>query len=481
MDTNAIISDLALKAKNSVVSYSELASIVADLDLETLKEVEVGLNNRGLSFVVPEPPENYKKEDLPGLNLMYLAAFQNSDKGIRDDAMDCLSRLNLPLVYKHANKYYSKPYYDDLVGAGNMGLVEAIRNYKFGTGGSFKATADIWIIKEINIWLKQNTHEYTIDPGQLDTNPVLVKIIADMKNENPQQEITYKEVAKRFTQRTKRSLSPATYSVFLQLSDSRFISIDDTTNQNSSSDDKARSLEEVIDAGQSLEPKYEDQEDARIMRQQLFYSMNSIEEDSYMPTSAASVLCFWIKRNWLQQNPRYLEALGIVTVQEVADKIIQNIKDGAVLEKQEIHRPAIELTPDLVQSVSYMISGCHPETRTRPNKKGQNVRKITNEVRSDYSQFRDFMQALSVSDKISLIKMLTEYFPSDILRIAPVFGVMDSGFVSDPSKYLAGADKDISNDDIGVSLSLTRATVGSRINKVEAQVKKAIKDMPDYT
>lgn len=74
-------------------------------------------------------------------------------------AMDRIVNCNLRLVLSIADRYRSVPehYYDDLIQAGNMGLMRAVEKFDHSRGYKFSTYAYWWIRQSINNWL----HRYS--------------------------------------------------------------------------------------------------------------------------------------------------------------------------------------------------------------------------------------------------------------------------------------------------------------------------------
>lgn len=521
MNTKTIISDLALKAKDSVVSYSELVPIVADLDLETLKEVEVGLNNRGLTFGIPtnttpndvvDVEELRKQLELPEFdqmtnkqraflnttrmnryNRVFIAAYQLAKtKEEKIEIQNILVANNDGLVLSAAKAYMQRSDYQDIKQCGNIGLIKAVRSYKFDESKIFGAYALDWVHKEINIWLKTNTSSYTIQSGQLDINPVLTKIVAEIYQEDPTAEITYEEVKRRFENRnkdnkTKRTLTPEAFKVFMSMRSNQIVSLDDTIG-NVDSGDKNLTIAEVTGSGEDLEALEEAVFERNEQTKKLRLAMNAIEDDgAFVPTDGSAVAATWLKYNWIAQNPRYVKALGLKTAEEVGALIIlklgklSSIQDVQNLKASDAYKEAKTFTSQELVNIHYMIAGCHGETRTRFDSKGNPVRKVTEEIHGNINAFKELVQSLPTEEKIKLVQGLTDSYPADILVIAEYFGVGVSGYVAAAPKSAMGENRQVSDEDIGASLGdMSRAAVGNKVKKATQQIQNAIKTLPEF-
>lgn len=206
-----------LVSEDKTLSFSDFATIIPDLSLADIQETEAGLVENGIKFVFSPMPKQSEIANLAHtvrrpLNDECLLALRHPDESIVAEAKDRLTVLNEHLVYNCAKKHLRRPDRDDIIAAGLLGMSKAIQRYQFdkvsipkedmedvnvedaketdklkappAKRAQFGSYAVWWINKEITIYLKNNSYDYSLGAGQKDANPVLAKICAEIDNEN---------------------------------------------------------------------------------------------------------------------------------------------------------------------------------------------------------------------------------------------------------------------------------------------------------
>lgn len=72
------------------------------------------------------------------------------------EAQETLVKCNLRLVMKIAHQFGKFDMYEDIVSAGNLGLIEAAKRYRAGTGAKFSTYASNWIKAKIRKYISGN-------------------------------------------------------------------------------------------------------------------------------------------------------------------------------------------------------------------------------------------------------------------------------------------------------------------------------------
>lgn len=491
MDTNTVIQELLDKAHDSVLSYSDYAPIVIGFDLTTLREVEAGLIDRGIKFDIQDISEDTANEDTAyRYNDMYVVALQSTDESVRELAKKNLILNNKRLVYRLAKPYKStldQHMFEDLTGAGIIGLCRSVDKYDFDKKSVFNAHAETWIRKEITIWLKDNTYMFTIPAGQKDINPVLDRIIKDLRTKDPNVEITYDLVKKSFSEYTKtdknpsgRTLSKESFELYNALQAAgRPVSLDqEIGGDRISGDDKSAKYEEIIPSGEDLEQIAADRDERARKFAKVYYVEQHIGGESNIdkPKDFRAIFAQYVKDGYLATDQAVMNNMELRTNDELAAALIAQLKANDPeyfrADKHYTDYKHVSLTPEELEAYHFKIVGRHGETRTRTAPDGSVIRKNTEAINVDPDAFRRELQAMSTDEKIRLIVELNRVYPGDIIEMSNTyFNIQARAFVASKKQLIA-------TDDIARSLGESRAPTGARLKEIDKDIKRILADMP---
>lgn len=106
-------------------------------------------------------------------------AIEVGDRGAID-AANLLVTCNLRYVLKATSKYMGKPFYEDLIQEGNLGLMTAARKFSKNHGARFITYASWWVAQAMRKFLADNGRDVRLPTSTLNTirkmNAIIVKI-----------------------------------------------------------------------------------------------------------------------------------------------------------------------------------------------------------------------------------------------------------------------------------------------------------------